>query len=151
MRYLTFLLIIIFTIATFPVLTLARDEDDEMLQNTLMGGLLGAGVGAAVGSGEGHAGKGAAIGAGIGALGAVLIHILKNSSQRKNKYDEDDYYGKGQYPSQYPPQSPTYKYPKPAIQSHKNDDSMSTTHKKVIREYDEEGNVIAEKEIYLDN
>lgn len=100
----------------------------NVLGSTVMGGLLGAGLGAAIGSGSGHAGQGAAIGAGVGALGGALMGANKDAQDRQ--YDE-------------PPPS-DYKQPR---KTETPVPEGSKIKKRVIREYDADGNVISEKEV----
>jgi len=94
---------------------------NEALTGAVMGGLLGAGLGAAIGSASGHAGTGAAIGAGAGAVGGTLI----GASQASKKQEGSSY-----------PEDTETKSPK-----------NIKVKKRIIREYDEEGNVISEKEV----
>lgn len=104
----------------------AYDDDSEnstgsALGGALMGGLLGTGVGAAIGSASGHAGTGAAIGAGVGALGGTLLSANQASKHKKA--------------------SPAMEEEAPVSK-----DSTSVK-KRIVREYDEEGNVISEREV----
>ena len=99
---------------------------------TELGGLLGAGLGAAVGSASGHAGTGAAIGGGVGALGGLLLSAEKEKKEKEAaRYDE-------QYVSNQTPQAPQ------AVQQPPSDMKVK---KRVIKEYDSEGNVVSEKEV----
>lgn len=117
------------------------DENTEMLGDAVLGGLLGAGVGAAIGSASGEAGKGAAIGAGAGALGNVLLGTMRRSS-RRDRYDDDGgYYDRGHYK---PYSSSKRKY------SYEEGEYTPGTHRRIIREYDKNGNLISEKEVYYD-
>ncbi|MBN1527320.1 MAG: hypothetical protein JW919_07045 [Candidatus Omnitrophica bacterium] len=122
---------------TAAAVAYGEDYDDDsgrsgggsnVLGSTVMGGLLGAGLGAAIGSGSGYAGKGAAIGAGIGAVGGALMGASKDAQERQ--YRE--------------PPPPDYRQPRateaPAPEG-------SKIKKRVIREYDADGNVISEKEV----
>lgn len=104
------------------------DDDDrssgsgnQALTGAIMGGLLGGGLGAAIGSASGHAGTGAAIGAGVGAVGGTLIGANKASKDASEAIPVEE-----------------KAIPKGA-----------KIKKKVIREYDEKGNVISEKEVKL--
>ena len=138
--------VILVAFLLFPVgIDLCRaaegDESTEMLGDAALGGLLGAGIGAAIGSASGEAGKGAAIGGGIGALGNIFLGKMRRSSQRDRHYDKDGYYDRGHYkPYRRPKSKYSYDegYYKPGV------------HRKVIREYDEQGNVISEKEVYYE-
>ncbi len=96
-----------------------RDSGNQALTGALMGGLLGAGLGAAVGSASGHAGQGAAIGAGVGAVGGTVLGASQQSEKRQTEN--------------------TYKEPKSL--------KPSKIKKKIVREYDEHGNVISEREV----
>lgn len=95
----------------------------QVLTGALMGGLLGGGVGAAIGSASGNAGKGALIGAGVGAVGGSVL----GASQADKDKRERESYRRPQVSQQVP--------------------KDTTIKKKVIREYDEQGNVISEKEV----
>lgn len=104
------------------------DDDDEhvssgnrALTSALFGGLLGAGLGAAIGSASGKAGMGAAIGGGIGAVGGTLVGAEKEKQERESAYSE----------------------PRTVVEAPKG----MKIKKKIVREYDEEGNVISEKEV----
>ena len=101
-------------------------------------GLLGAGTGAiAAGASGGNAGKGALIGAGTGAIGSVLLDMMTQPSQPKKVYRKVPAKKKSQQ---------TVKVQQPG------DDTESTgtgtSHKKVVRKYDDSGKVISEEEIY---
>lgn len=100
-------------------------EGSEILTGALLGGLLGGGLGAAIGSASGRAGTGAAIGAGVGALGGSVIGAdqasRKKKAESKAEYSEDVGTTKSTRPIK--------------------------VKKKIIREYDEQGNVISEKEV----
>ena len=98
---------------------------NEALTGALMGGLLGAGLGAAVGSASGKAGQGAAIGAGVGAVGGTLLGASQAKQREAASYEE----------------VPSDEYEAPETAAPRN------IKKRVIREYDEEGNVISEKEV----
>lgn len=105
------------------------DSGSKALGGTVLGGLLGAGLGAAVGSASGHAGTGAAIGGGVGALGGLLLSAEKEKKEKEiARYDE-------QYASSQAPQ---------AVQQAPSDMKVK---KRVIKQYDSEGNVISEKEV----
>ncbi len=101
-------------------------------------GLLGAGVGAiSAGASGGSAGKGALIGAGTGALGGVLLDMMTQPSQPKRVYRR----------------APVRQKPQQAVKVQQpGDDTDSagtgTSHKKVVRKYDDSGKVVSEEEIY---
>ena len=110
---------------------IADDDDNSTgsaLGSALMGGLLGAGLGAAIGSASGKAGQGAAIGAGIGAVGGTLMGAQAEKNRRQN---QDAYYAE--------------EAPQPVIRQSTSQDVKPK--KRVIREFDDQGNVISEKEI----
>ncbi len=117
------------------------DETTEMLGNAVLGGLLGAGIGAAIGSASGDAGKGAGIGAGVGALSGVVLGTMRRSSRRDRYYREGGYYERGHYK---PYSRSRHKY------SYRDGYYRPGAHRKIIREYDEYGNIISEKEIYYE-
>ena len=107
-----------------------RDEESgsdnsagSALGGAILGGLLGAGLGAAIGSASGKAGTGAAIGGGIGALGGTLVAA---SQAKKTKTQDEAAYREEQVRD----------LPKDA-----------KVKKRVIRQYDDDGNVISEKEV----
>lgn len=96
---------------------------NEIVTGALMGGLLGGGVGAAIGSASGHAGTGALIGAGVGAAGGSVLGAAQADKKERQEAMEE---------------------PRPApIKS----TGPSKVKKRVIREYDAEGNVISEKQV----
>lgn len=94
---------------------------NEALTGALVGGLLGGGVGAAIGSASGKAGTGAAIGAGVGAVGGTLIGADQAAKKAKASSDVEEAETKA-------PKNIKVK-------------------KRIIREYDEKGNVISEEEV----
>lgn len=96
----------------------------EALTGAVMGGLLGGGLGAAIGSASGHAGTGALIGAGVGAVGGTLVGA--NEADRKRQAAEES------------------SYTAPLKTATPKDSKIK---KRIIREYDEQGNVISEKEV----
>jgi outer membrane lipoprotein SlyB len=104
----------------------AEDDDSgdtggsSVLTGALMGGLLGGGVGAAIGSASGNAGKGALIGAGVGAVGGGLLGANEDSKRARTRGEAE--------PVEEPPKDVKAK-------------------KRVVKEYDDQGNVISEKEI----
>jgi hypothetical protein len=100
------------------------DSDDGggmsgAVKGILLGGLLGGGAGAAIGSASGNAGKGALIGAGVGALGGGLIGANQDSKKARTKGEA------------VPVEEP----------------GKLQVKKRVVKEYDDEGNVVSEKEI----
>lgn len=98
---------------------------NEVLTGAVLGGLLGGGVGAAIGSASGRAGTGAAIGAGVGALGGTVIGADQASKRAKAEAE-----------AEYSEES----------QSPKSEKDIKVK-KRIIREYDEQGNVVSEKEV----
>ncbi len=106
----------------------SNDSTSSALGSALMGGLLGAGLGAAIGSASGKAGTGAAIGAGIGAIGGTLVGAQAEKSRRQK---EDAYY--------------VEEAPQPVVRQSTSQDVLPK--KRVIREFDDQGNVISEKQI----
>ncbi len=102
------------------------DTASSALGSAVMGGLLGGGLGAAIGSASGNAGKGALIGAGVGAVGGTLLGASQESKRRAQERSE--------------------------IATQEPDVERTTSQnmkvkKRIIREYDDEGNVISEKEV----
>lgn len=100
------------------------DSDDGggmsgAVKGILIGGLLGGGAGAAIGSASGNAGKGALIGAGVGALGGGLIGANQDSQKARTRGEA------------VPVEQP----------------DRVKVKKRVVKEYDDEGNVVSEKEI----
>ena len=106
-------------------------------------GLLGAGTGAiASGMSGGNAGKGALIGAGTGAIGGVLLDMMTQPSQPKRVYRRA--------PAR---QQPARQQPQQAVRVQQPGDdagteATGTSHKKVVRKYDDNGKVISEEETY---
>jgi len=141
MKLISILLVFFLAFSSGTILCSASEDDTEMLGDAVLGGLLGAGVGAAIGSASGEAGKGAAIGAGAGALGNILLGTMRRSSYRDRHYPEDGYYERGYY-RPYRKSGRKYSYDdgyyKPGVT------------RKIIREYDKNGNIISEKEVYYD-
>jgi len=123
------------------------ESEDDTLNDALLGGLLGAGVGAAAGSSGGNAGEGAAIGAGIGVLSGILFNLLKKNQASRSRKRQSGY--SSQYPA--PPVNP----PKPDMSNFRLPEEekrmSSKPEKEVVNEYDDEGNIIAQREIYKDN
>lgn len=101
-------------------------------------GLLGAGVGAiSAGASGGSAGKGALIGAGTGAIGGVLLDMMTQPSQPKRVYRR----------------APARQQPQASVRVQQPGDNAEavgngTSHKKVVRKYDDNGKVISEEETY---
>ena len=98
----------------------------------LKSGLMGAGVGAiSAGASGGSAGKGALIGAGTNVIGGALLDTLFAPSQ--------------------PQQQPVYYQQAPVQQqqySNQGYTSSSQPKKKIIRKYDNDGNVVSEEEVW---
>lgn len=125
-------------------MTFAVDEDDDsgasskkdsgastVLTTAVLGGLLGGGLGAAIGSASGHAGTGALIGAGVGAVGGTVV----GANQAANDTSAGSY-----------PVETTNKVKKASDAGSKTSKDPNIK-KRIVREYDEEGNVISEKEV----
>ena len=94
-------------------------------------GLLGAGVGAISASASGgSAGKGALIGAGTNVIGGALLDSLMSPSQ--------------------PQQQPVYYQQAPMQQQSYSNQGYTTSQpkKKIIRKYDNDGNVVSEEEVW---
>ena len=103
-------------------------------------GLLGAGVGAiSAGASGGNAGKGALIGAGTGSLGGVLLDMLSPPPQPKRVYRRTP---------------PVMQQPQQTVRVQQPGDDepdaagTGTSHKKVVRKYDDNGKVVSEEETY---
>jgi L-aminopeptidase/D-esterase-like protein len=111
-------------------------------------GLLGAGTGAiASGMSGGSAGKGALIGAGTGVIGGALLDMLSQPSQPKRVYRRA--------PARQQPQaSARVQQPQSSARVQQPGDDepeaagTGTSHKKVVRKYDDNGKVVSEEEIY---
>jgi len=111
-------------------------------------GLLGAGVGAiSAGASGGSAGKGALIGAGTGAIGGVLLDMMTQPSQPKRVYRRA--------PARQQPQQAVRVQQSQAsarVQQPGDDEpgatGTGTSHKKIVRKYDDSGKVVSEEEIY---
>ena len=141
MKAIAILISVMFLLSFTTEFCLADDETSEMLGDAVLGGLLGAGVGAAIGSASGDAGKGAGIGAGVGALSGVLLGTTRRSSRRDRHYHDDGYYERGHYkPYSRSRRRYSYRYGY----------YTPGTHRKIIREYDEYGNVISERVVYYE-
>ncbi len=92
-------------------------------------GLVGAGTGAiAAGTSGGSAGKGALIGAGTNVIGNALLDTLTGSEKKSVK------------------KRPIKRQPPPPTQGQVQEEK--TPSKKIIRKYDEKGNLVSEEEIY---
>lgn len=104
----------------------AEDPNKKIIKQ----GLLGAGVGAISASASGgKAGKGALIGAGTNVIGGALLDSLMSPSQ--------------------PQQQPVYvqqQYPQYSNQGYAS--SGQQPHKRIIRKYDSDGNVVSEEEVW---
>ncbi len=99
-------------------------------------GLLGAGVGAISASASGgKAGKGALIGAGTNVIGGALLDTLMSPSQPQQP--QPVYYQ----------QAPVQQYPQQQY-SNQGYTTQSQPKKKIIRKYDNDGNVISEEEVW---
>lgn len=119
----------------------ARSDDGEentagsALGSAVLGGLLGAGLGAAIGSASGKAGTGAAIGAGVGAVGGTLVGASQEKKRRQQ--EEEEAY---MYEREAPVEDEYAERPAPSTRDVK-------AKKRIIREYDADGNVVSEKEV----
>jgi hypothetical protein len=110
-----------------------QPPQEDPNKKIIKSGLLGAGVGAISASASGgSAGKGALIGAGTNVIGGALLDSLMSPSQ--------------------PQQQPVYyqQAPQYSNQSYSNQGYTSTSQpkKKIIRKYDNDGNVISEEEVW---
>lgn len=126
-------ILIVTSLMFAPVAGFCSDDNDNSsgnaLGSALMGGLLGAGLGAAIGSASGHAGTGAAIGAGAGAIGGTLVGASQEKSRRAAEQAD---YENERVQRQAPPAAQGQQ---PAVK------------KRVIKEYDDQGNVISTREV----
>ncbi len=148
MKLLTYFLIVALALSLSAPVVLARDSGDDSdegggsgLGSAIIGGLLGGGLGTAIGSASGNAGKGAMIGAGIGAVGGLLMGNAKDEQAKRDRQyadkarREDQRYQEAQYvQASSPAQAP--QIPKD-----------QTARRKIVRQYDADGNVISEKEV----
>ncbi|MFA6079570.1 MAG: glycine zipper domain-containing protein [Candidatus Omnitrophota bacterium] len=140
MKFISLLLAILMTISVTD-LSFARSSSDDpdsgssALGSAVMGGLLGAGLGAAIGSGSGKAGQGAAIGAGVGALGGTLVGAEKARKEKQMREAEER-------EAEAYEQDNSYLEPEPAAAP-----KDVNIKKRIVREYDEDGNIISEKEV----
>ncbi len=106
---------------------------DDPTKKILKQGLLGAGTGAIAASASGgNAGKGALIGAGTNVIGGALLDTLTGSGSSQPQQPQVVYV-------QQPPQQ-QYQYPQQS--------SASQPHKKIVRKYDSDGNVVSEEEVW---
>ncbi len=137
-RVISMILILGMALSFDGVAASASDDDGSdssagsALGSALMGGLLGAGLGAAIGSASGKAGTGAAIGAGIGAVGGTLMGAQAEKNKRARQAQEDAYY--------------VEEAPQPVVRQEAATADVKPK-RRVIREFDDQGNVISEKEI----
>lgn len=134
MKTLSMILAVAFLLSLGYPLYASNDDEDSgggngALTGALMGGLLGGGVGTAIGSASGNAGKGALIGAGIGAVGGALV----GANQRSKRSSSNENLAQPE-PGQAAPEDANM----PADMKVK---------KRVIKEYDQEGKLISEKEV----
>lgn len=107
-------------------------------------GLLGAGVGAiSSGVSGGNAGKGALIGAGAGAIGGVLLDMMTQPAQPKRVYRRAPV---RQQAAVAQPSQQVVRVQQPGDDS--DNTATGTSHKKVVRKYDDKGKVVSEEEIY---
>jgi len=141
MRFISCILIVLMTVSTADISFAKRSSDDDSnsgskaLGSALMGGLLGAGLGAAIGSGSGKAGQGAAIGAGVGALGGTLVGAEKERKERQMREAEDR-------------EAEAFDQEDAVLESESVPASSDIkVKKKIVREFDQDGNVISEKEV----
>ena len=111
-------------------------------------GLLGAGTGAiASGMSGGSAGKGALIGAGTGVIGGALLDMMTQPSQPRRVYRRAP-------ARQRPQQAARVQQPQASARVQQPGDDepeaagTGTSHKKVVRKYDDNGKVVSEEEIY---
>lgn len=114
-----------------PVYYAQQPPQENANQKIIKQGLLGAGVGAISASASGgKAGKGALIGAGTNVIGGALLDTLMTPSQ--------------------PQQQPVYYQQVPVQQQSYSNQSYQTSQpkKKIIRKYDNDGNVISEEEVW---
>lgn len=112
---------------------------ESSASKVLKQGLLGAGTGAlASGVSGGNAGTGALVGAGTGVIGGALLDMMTTPSQPRRVYRRPA-------PVRQVPQQ-NVRVQQPGDDS--SADASGTSHKKVIRKYDDSGKVISEEEIY---
>ena len=114
-----------------PVYYQQAPPQQDANQKIIKSGLLGAGVGAISASASGgSAGKGALIGAGTNVIGGALLDSLMSPSQ--------------------PQPQPVYYQQAPMQQQSYSNQGYTTSQpkKKIIRKYDNDGNVISEEEVW---
>ncbi len=146
MKVVSCILIVLMTISVADISFARRSSDDDpdsgssALGSAVMGGLLGAGLGAAIGSGSGRAGQGAAIGAGVGAIGGTLVGAEKARKEKAMRAAEDQ--EAETRDAEAREQEKAYIEPEPETPS-----KDVKIKKKIVREYDQDGNVISEKEV----
>ena len=131
-------LIINFMVLESTASVMAQGQDyagnEDPNKKILKTAVVGAGTGAiAAGASGGKAGKGALIGAGTNVIGGALLDTLMAPSQ--------------------PQQQPVYYQQAPQQQYYSNQQSPSYTStsqpkKKIIRKYDNDGNVVSEEEVW---
>jgi len=104
-------------------------------QRIIKQGLLGAGVGAISASASGgKAGKGALIGAGTNIIGGALLDTLMGGASQQQ---------------QAPPQPIYYQQaPAPTYSNQSYSQNSVQPKKKIIRKYDNDGNVVSEEEVW---
>ena len=115
------------------------DGQEDPNKKIIKSGLLGAGVGAISASASGgDAGKGALIGAGTNVIGGALLDSLMSPSQPAPQ------------PVYVQQQQPVYQQQPSYQQGNYSSSSNSSTqpHKKIIRKYDKDGNVVSEEEVW---
>ncbi len=122
----------------------SQPQQEDPNKKIIKSGLLGAGVGAISASASGgSAGKGALIGAGTNVIGGALLDSLMGSGSQPQQQPV--------YVQQQPmyQQQPVYQQ-QPYQQSNYSTSSNSSSqlHKKIIRKYDKDGNVVSEEEVW---
>jgi len=141
MKILKILLICSMVLSFSGIAYSANDDDDggnQALTGAVMGGLLGAGLGAAIGSASGKAGTGAAIGAGVGAVGGTLLGSSQSSRKSQRSYSGQEY---SEPEMDQPGQTAETQAAAPSLPKD------AKIKKRVVRQYDEQGNVVSEKEV----
>ncbi len=116
-----------------------EDPNKKIIKN----GLLGAGVGAISASASGgSAGKGALIGAGTNVIGGALLDSLMGSGTPAPQPQPV-------YVQQQPVyQQQPYQQQQQGYYSSTSSNSSTQPHKKIIRKYDKDGNVVSEEEVW---
>ena len=110
-----------------------QPPQEDPNKKIIKSGLLGAGVGAISASASGgNAGKGALIGAGTNVIGGALLDSLMGGGSQQ------------QQPQTVYVQQPAYPQQSYSQQSN----SSNQPHKKIIRKYDKDGNVVSEEEVW---